>query len=392
MKRQRSAQKLLLPCMLLLMITCLLSACAKQPITDPGSSSSTTTPASTSSGTTPTDPFVAIRMIDNHHGWAMTKTTVYTTADGGSHWSNISPISGTITQYSRGAFRDAQQAWIATPQNSSDNILVWRTTDGGQHWASTTITTDYNAFVDMPHFISNTEGWLAGSAGGAAGSAHIAVFHTTDSGAHWTQVSPNSDPNGHDAIARTYAISVKDQHNIWETGAPGAGVEDQATPVIGVSNDGGHTWHQQTLTAIPGAASDSETQTTPPVFFGSDAILPINNTHSGTSSVNLYVSHNGGTSWTPTHTQALTGIGGEGPAEVYTLNPQHTWILAGHNVYATADGGQHWSIVSTVPQNFSHVSFINDNEGWAITSDGSPFLTHTTDGGHTWHQITYTII
>src|SRR5690606_17043367 len=53
----------------------------------------------------------------------------------------------------------------------------------------------------------------------------------------------------------------------------------------------------------------------------------------------------------------------------------------------TANGGATWiSQHSGGPQQFSAVDFVNDQEGWVISSSFTDTVFHTTDGGATWSK------
>jgi photosystem II stability/assembly factor-like uncharacterized protein len=70
---------------------------------------------------------------------------------------------------------------------------------------------------------------------------------------------------------------------------------------------------------------------------------------------------------------------------------QHVWAALGTKLYATSDGGQNWTQLPPTPQPIEELSFVDTNNGWAIGLSNATTLSpvlHTTDGGHTWQQIT----
>lgn len=81
---------------------------------------------------------------------------------------------------------------------------------------------------------------------------------------------------------------------------------------------------------------------------------------------------------------------------VYVADMQHVWAASSTDLYATSDGGQSWTNLPQPPQAINELSFVDANNGWAISPTGnsnnqSPNLLHTVDDGHTWQQITYSI-
>ncbi len=63
-------------------------------------------------------------------------------------------------------------------------------------------------------------------------------------------------------------------------------------------------------------------------------------------------------------------------------------------LYATSDGGQHWTkqyVAFNVDA--SQLNFVTPDTGWAIElqPNSNRQLLKTTDGGHTWEQVSYTI-
>src|SRR6266550_1338920 len=98
-KTMRSA---LLPALLSVVLTTLLTACGSSgsTTTTQGTSTSTITSSSSNAGSapaaanttasTPIDPLQAIRMVDENNGWALTtKNTILKTSDGGHHWQDV---------------------------------------------------------------------------------------------------------------------------------------------------------------------------------------------------------------------------------------------------------------------------------------------------------------
>jgi photosystem II stability/assembly factor-like uncharacterized protein len=351
-------------------------------------------------------------MLDKTHGWALTPSLVLKTADGGLHWQNVipaNPFGKTAMVWSvRGTFLNDQDAWIAAAVDPSPNgksspmntIMVLRTTNGGKSWQNSTIHNPAGSSPDAK-FLNASEGWLQSYQVTQTGNVP-AIFHTTDGGQHWNQLGTPNDTQVQSGI------SFINAQNGWEAGAGRASAANPAQPPLDVTHDGGKTWQSQPLPVLPGAGKSDRVSTKPPVFFGNNGLLPVENhivPPSGSKSspsigLDLYVTHDGGQTWTPTQLVTSTTTR-KGP---YTLtvdfaDMQHAWAAVGTNLSTTNNGGQSWTQLPPTLQPLSTLDFIDPNNGWAINFSSAtdktkyqpPSLLHTTDGGHTWQPINYFI-
>ena len=166
-----------------------------------------------------------------------------------------------------------------------------------------------------------------------------------------------------------------------------------AQPPLEVTHDGGQTWHNLSLPVLPGAGKDDLIQTMPPVFFGKNGLLPVQD-----QGLDLYVTYDGGQTWTPTK---LVTSNGPGSFTVNITDIRHVWATNGTNLYATSNGGQSWTKLPPTPQPISELSFVDANNGWAIgptnvtpgnTKNQPPSLLHTTNSGRTWQAVNYSIV
>jgi len=340
-------------------------------------------------------------MLDKTHGWALTPNFVLKTADGGLHWQNVMPANAfgknAMLGGIRGAFLNDQDAWIVAAVGSSpngkssplDTIMVLRTTDGGKSWQNSTI---HNPAGGSPNvkFLNASEGWILLTSMTSIGNLP-ALFHTTDGGQHWNQLG-KPDPN---VIHIQTGISFKDGQNGWVAGS------SKGPPTLEVTHDGGKTWQNQSLLMPPGVDKSVAVNTLPPILFGSNGLLPVADyvgpQPGGTSSIiglNLYVTHNGGQTWTPTKHITLGNLASNGPAgfTVDATDSQHAWAALSTSLSVTSDGGQSWTKLPPIPQPIKAepidgtLSFTDTNNGWGITSTN---LLHTADGGRTWQQVNY---
>jgi photosystem II stability/assembly factor-like uncharacterized protein len=373
-----------------------------------GSDQSHTARVTTIHSNTQLKPLIAIRMLDTMHGWALTDNSILKTADGGVSWQDVTPANVSIPQIFGGDFMNAQYAWVTTIDQKNFSVGILHTTNGGKSWQSSTISGPPDSSLDigsldMPHFVNTSDGWLEIFGHPGAGSRGSYLFHTTDGGQHWNQLA---DPNRSGSVRRSSGISFSDVRNGWQSGDGGGGTPNPAQPLLDITHDGGQTWQSVQLPALPGAGKDDVVETTPPVIFGNNGLLPVQDNSQSRSGIDLYVTHNAGLTWSPTKFVIITG--NEVPI-VYVTDMQHAWAITSTGTYVTSDGGQSWTKFPPTPQPIGMMSFIDAKNGWAVgprdipiganvsdviakaTNSGQPLLLHTTDGGRTWQQINYSI-
>jgi photosystem II stability/assembly factor-like uncharacterized protein len=114
-------------------------------------------------------------------------TYVYTTSDGGDHWSGPQAIAlpGAVTGYQGISMLDAR-TWVITTGSG-----LARTTDAGAHWQVLSGGLPADGRVTAIDFQNANSGWAAEVVGGkpATLTATLALYATTDGGAHWTKLS-----------------------------------------------------------------------------------------------------------------------------------------------------------------------------------------------------------
>lgn len=371
-------------------------------------------------------------MQDKTHGWTLAVDSVLKTSDGGQHWTDVTPPTSAITQkkvmWLVGTFLNQNVGWVVGQAEESATIFTQHTTDGGSHWQSSLLSGDFEVTAEVigpPHFINMQEGWLDVMASFAfSGDNAISrnkLFHTTDGGLHWNIVATSEQI--HQSAAPFFGIdtgiSVKDAHNFWETVNPR---KNQVTgaipdfPMVFVSHDGAKTWQQQKLPTILGLANVHYT-TTPPKFFGNYGLMSVKvtptsstefsiYTASSHSHLSIYVTNDGGAHWSSngqTPFEIEDGYIDSGETEqVDILDRQHIWIESPDGIiHASQDGGKSWKTQAPIGGNpvpiLRGITFIDPNTGWMTTwsqvtdPDGTSHLLQTTDGGHTWQPINYSV-
>ncbi|GCE21725.1 hypothetical protein KDK_55250 [Dictyobacter kobayashii] len=341
----------------------------------------------------PQEPLTSIRMLDYSNGWALTDSKILKTRDGGWHWQNVTPSGTVLNRLAKADFMNSQYAWVANIAVGG-NIEVLRTADGGIHWQQVQIANTAGAYLtDMPHFLNANDGWLSFSVAYGMSSGILGdVYHTTDGGLHWSKLADYTQVlQGLYINGQASGISLKDANNIWYTEDPfdmnnltGASTLDHA--FASVSHDGGKSWHLQQFPTIPGLKNAHYT-TTPPLFFGQQGIMPVYvyTPDRSVSGLCIYTSNDGGNHW---YTQQFTNFT---PNMVNLADPAHIYAdTRDGRVFATNDGGLHWFQVTSTGV-IGDLSFIDSHDGFFITATSNQYLLRTSDGGHNWQRINYTI-
>lgn len=338
----------------------------------------------------------SIHMLDVQTGWAVTtKGHIIRTTDGGVHWKNVTPRYPVTAgrQQVVADFFTFSIAWVAVSQTDAGGtttVFVFRTTDGGQTWQDTTI--QQTSPIYQITFVDSRHGWMLSKQVDLASAEVVAILRTTDGGKTWTVVSsalpastdtppPGQLPFGGDKTG----IGFLDALTGWVTGS---------FPLNGyvflyITHDGGATWNRQTFLFSPDKAS-TQISTRPPTFFtATEGILPVSFVTETASSLDFYVTHDGGATWQSTTPLAASAT----IADV--IDMEHGWASDGTLLYVTSDGGQHWAKLAP-GGDFQHVTrldFVSGSIAWAIGAIGShvPSLLKTMDGGKTWTVIPYTI-
>jgi photosystem II stability/assembly factor-like uncharacterized protein len=352
----------------------------------------TATPTPTSTLAPPTvapPPVVAsplidkLVMIDASNGWAIGNSYVLRTMDGGATWYNVTP-PGAAGSIRSNFFPNINTGWVlisVSPPGPPGPGSLYRTTDGGLNWVH----------YDVPfnsgylQFLDNTHGFVMTILGAAMNKQAVALYQTSDGGATWVRKYIN-DPtvsgygNSLPLGGHKNGMTFRDITTGWVGGD---------TPADGFvylykTTNSGVTWSQQPL-ALPAGYESAETITTAPTFFGlNDAILPVRMITSTGTVLFIYVSHNGGTTWTRSSDSLHQGS----HLDFISANNGFAWDPTGL-FHFTSNAGGSWSNI-TPNVNFGDsirdMDFVSTTTGWVLDTDtnGNSALYRTTDGGRTW--------
>jgi len=271
-------------------------------------------------------------------------------------------------------------------------------------------------------FVSATEGWI--------GLMSNQLLHTTNAGALWTAVTPNSTDVTFGMDAPGSRISFINPSTGWVLKSLGADYDNPSGAVLYKTTDNGLNWNRTVLSNTPG---DIGVQ----VQFIDASYGWVSIYNFNTMVITFKKTTDGGANWTPTngggifcYVNATTGYafsagpdmqppyyimkttdGGANWTQQYTditvgelnaiefTDANNGWIVGNNGkIFHTINGGTNWTQITNSAYNVNYknsaISFINNTTGWIASTDdsnGNHFTLSTTDGGLNWKTQTLTL-
>jgi photosystem II stability/assembly factor-like uncharacterized protein len=361
-----------------------------------------------------------IRAFDDGRAVALADHAVLVTTDGGTQWAAISPPGFDAFAASRMVFLDADHGWVASvPKGQFTAVSVFHTTDGGESWERADVPVGppldqlpAGPGFDAPDlgFFDPLHGWMA-----LSNAAPEPFFVTSDGGATW-QVRPSLEGGpGADQLKSLTFTSPSQGWAVGERNVPLSPTTDKEIDSLLRTTDGGATWEHVDLPDPPlqGATSDSLADLGIPRFFGGqDGVAPAWAYQDGQRAVFLYVTHDGGDTWSATEPVPIEQGAGS-PIFVPSFPSSSDWVVGSTSsqIAVTSDGGGTWLVRSV--DDFGRygpaaLEFSSASDGWAMTCEawttsmdgdtqcnghmmagraGRYALYRTGDGGATWTLV-----
>jgi photosystem II stability/assembly factor-like uncharacterized protein len=381
-------------CISLIIALLLLTSCGSKQQGNIASDSSTVQGANGSQTGVLAGAFSTVHMINASVGWAETMNlsspsisfTVLRTTDGGYHWQTVlqcSPYQGVGKGAGfatcPGDFRSATIATVVETQQSTMNI--YHTVDGGQTWQRSAINAGYletpPVFVDALHgWVLVTDNFPGYDPGSTYIGKEIALLRTVDGGHSWQKIGSSDaasqlpvtsdDAYGTAPFTASTRMEFTSSTNGWLVGT--SYKKDNASfSWLYVTHDGGTSWSKVAI-AFP---TQSDALWTPQFFTAQDGLLPVSTSGPAptyTPKTMLYATHDGGTTW----------VGTSIPFDVTNatyLDMTHAWLWTGsplqHTFSVTSDAWQHWTKKNFTTR-FASIygfDFVSLTLGWAIASN-----------------------
>ena len=345
--------------------------------------SPTFTPSPTN---TPEAPIYAptissLHMLDELNGWAISDRYVLRTFNGGKNWA----VARYESMPAGGFFPTINKAWVISNYAEASAGSLYRTIDGGANWTRYDVPFNGGSI----QFLDDNIGYVLQITGAAMQKQSVVIYKTSDGGATWT-LKYNNDPT---VPGSSNSLPLGGHKNGMTFSNAATGWIGGDTPTDGYfyfykTIDSGVTWSRLQL-ALPAGYESAYITTTAPKFFGAnDGILPVwMGIGIGMRDLFLYVTHDGGNTWTPSTAFARNAE----QTEIISMSNMISWDWA--NIFhVTSNAGNTWTTVTpkvTLGDGFRELDFVSPTTGWARLqeSDGHTALYRTTDGGSTWTML-----
>ncbi|HEX2995127.1 MAG TPA: CARDB domain-containing protein, partial [Anaerolineales bacterium] len=313
-------------------------------------------------------------MLDDATGWAIGNNLVLRTWDGGATWYNITMPN--VYSVLNGYFPDVNQGWALAPNE------VYHTVDGGTRWSRYEVpfSGGYIQFLDDLHgFV------LSGEASGMNKHA-VSLYQTSDGGVTWTlrfAIDPSVPDNSLPFSGHKNGMTFRDTSTGWIGGDYPA----EGYVYLYKTTDGGATWAKQSLALPAGYETASISITAPKFFSANDAILPVRMSTNAGSDIFIYISHDGGNTWTRAADIASHGRN----TDFISMSKGFAWSQDGI-LLATDSAAANWFRITpnvNFGDNVAFMDFVSATTGWIMQSpvNGVTPLYRTTNGGSTWALV-----
>lgn len=365
-----------------------------------------------------------IKMFDLTTGWGVDSdgAVFHMTADT-EGWQEVTPPDAMVTNQVLTYFLDPQHAWLIY---HDDGIPmegpwdVWHTIDSGQSWTKVGIappTQEGLALIDV-FFVDPNNGWALGQIYPGMSQVFAVLYATSDGGATWQIVSNPMPPSGpaETNLPGSYSLPFGNQPLTFISPQVGFTGGDS----LYKTQDGGRTWQPQPISEPPDLPELGQpfTYISPPTFstaesgvlqylvFEFDNVFcpPCDIFAAPPAATYVYLTQDGGETWTPQPAPSLVGMAGMVGGETAWFLGREQPSQSATNLYLSRDLGATWIVQSqdTILPLGTRIYFTSGETGFAY----NPFLGHgfnmyqvsdmvdlagqeayvyfTEDGGSTW--------
>ncbi|MHB8263085.1 MAG: WD40/YVTN/BNR-like repeat-containing protein [Acidimicrobiales bacterium] len=328
------------------------------------------------------------------------------------HWQAVTPpVSPQVRQrlgpcpYAWGdpSFVSRSDGWILGRVNGNVTTVLYHTLNGGRSWVQQPGgSTGANGGWELIGFANTLDGWRQQFAMGSNRGYTLEL--TTNGGTTWGRV-PSPDLVGGCQLASDVFANAHD------------GFAGGFLRALWHTTDGGESWRQMTIAAPASLAHALAMYGTPTFFGGSTGVLPVAFIKGSSSFIAFYLTTNTGATWslqnvepamgtarTPATTGPVcnvappTGV----PPTVGVAGPSTWWVVNNTQpptVSTTNDSGRTWETVTAtglpVTKSFTSTPGFNFQAASATMAwisaippgHSHPTLFQSIDGGRKWSRI-----
>lgn len=283
-------------------------------------------------------PIAHISIFPSGAGWGydLDQNAFFHTSDNAATWVNVSPKEADLAGRSGSVysfFLDGLNAWFSLPKDETS--FIYHTSNGGTTWTANEMDTAAGSL----YFLDAQTGYLLSRQGIAAGSEYVALYFTKDTGLTWQQrfaQLPEDNPTSLPSSGNKSGFTFLNVNIGWVSGS--VPVSDFIYLYHTINS--GANWDLVSIN-LPDAATDNMYSSFPPIFI-----------------------------------DQTTGFL---PVRKYAADNSSSTII-----FTSTDAGGSWNYLSNLPDTIQH-DFVDGSTGWAM---GESSLFRTTDGAHTWKDLT----